>query len=392
MAEIAAAGIRGPKSPTTAIKYYSAYLSLYERNEIQEYTQIYFIGHQAQKNPATPDQSTCNYGYDDERGDYNIIVKDHLAYRYEIIDVLGRGSFGQVVKCFDHKTGMTVAIKLIRNKKRFHAQAQTEVKILKDLVEWDPQDQHHNVRMTDYFVFRNHLCIACECLSINLYEFIKNNNYRGVTLNLIKRFTIQLLQSLCLLFEHGVIHCDLKPENILLKHPTKSTLKVIDFGSSCFETDRVYTYIQSRFYRSPEVILGMSYNTAIDMWSLGCILAELYTGLPLFPGENEQEQLACIMEILGVPHRYLIEQSSRRKLFFDSNGNPRIIPSSRGKKRRPGTKTLSHALHCHDNQFLDFIERCLCWDPEKRMTPDEALCHEWIMSRHNSKQGHSPVW
>ena len=124
--------------------------------------------------------------------------------------------------------------------------------------------------MTDYFVFRNHLCIACECLSINLYEFIKNNNYRGVTLNLIKRyirvtftdidiwlwlcimnyvannvscnndnrFTIQLLQSLCLLYTHGVIHCDLKPENILLKHPTKSTLKVIDFGSSCFETDR----------------------------------------------------------------------------------------------------------------------------------------------------------
>ena len=72
----------------------------------------------------------------DERGDYNIIVKDHLAYRYEVIDVLGRGSFGQVVKCFDHKTGMTVAIKLIRNKKRFHAQAQTEVKILKDLVDW----------------------------------------------------------------------------------------------------------------------------------------------------------------------------------------------------------------------------------------------------------------
>lgn len=112
---------------------------------------------------------------------------------------------------------------------------------------------------------------------------------------------------------------------------------MIDFGSSCFENDRVYTYIQSRFYRSPEVILGkrflsgidwssslffslpnigMSYNMAIDMWSLGCILAELYTGLPLFPGENEQEQLACIMEILGVPSRYLIEQSARRKLFF----------------------------------------------------------------------------
>lgn len=78
----------------------------------------------------------------------------------------------------------------------------------------------------------------------------------------------------------------------------------------------MYTYIQSRFYRSPEVILGMSYNMAIDMWSLGCILAELYTGYPLFPGENEQEQLSCIMEIQGVPDRHLIEKSSRKKVFF----------------------------------------------------------------------------
>lgn len=83
-----------------------------------------------------------------------------------------------------------------------------------------------------------------------------------------------------------------------------------------FLCNTVYTYIQSRFYRSPEVIMGINYNTAIDMWSTGCILAELYTGYPLFPGENEQQQLACIMEILDVPDHYLIEKSSRRKLFF----------------------------------------------------------------------------
>lgn len=78
----------------------------------------------------------------------------------------------------------------------------------------------------------------------------------------------------------------------------------------------VYTYIQSRFYRAPEVIMGMSYGLPIDMWSLGCILAELYTGMPIFPGESEQEQLACIMEVLGAPDNYLVERSSRRKLFF----------------------------------------------------------------------------
>lgn len=83
----------------------------------------------------------------------------------------------------------------------------------------------------------------------------------------------------------------------------------------------VYTYIQSRFYRSPEVILGMNYHMAIDMWSLGCILAELYTGFPIFPGENEQEQLSCIMEVLGVPDKEFINRSSRRKLFFGTHSN-----------------------------------------------------------------------
>ena len=91
----------------------------------------------------------------------------------------------------------------------------------------------------------------------------------------------------------------------------------VTFASPAFPNNiLVYTYIQSRFYRSPEVILGMSYHMAIDMWSLGCIMAELYTGFPIFPGENEQEQLSCIMEILGVPDKEFINRSSRKRLFF----------------------------------------------------------------------------
>lgn len=81
----------------------------------------------------------------------------------------------------------------------------------------------------------------------------------------------------------------------------------------------VYTYIQSRFYRSPEVILGCNYSQAIDMWSLGCILAELYTGFPIFPGENEQEQLSCIMEVLGLPDKYIVDKSSRKNIFFGAS-------------------------------------------------------------------------
>ncbi|KAI7869583.1 kinase-like domain-containing protein [Spinellus fusiger] len=384
-------GTRAAMSPRTAMKYYVQHLSLYELQEMKQFPEVHFIGPHSQKFPANPDHPQLNYGYDDKEGDYNIVLQDHLAYRYEILEILGQGSFGRVVKCLDHKTGATLAIKIIRNKKRFHEQALTEVKILQQLVEWDPEDKHHNVRMTDYFYFRHHLCIACECLSINLYEFVKSNQYQGFSLSLIKRFTVQLLQSLSLMYKHRLVHCDLKPENILLKHPAKSTIKVIDFGSSCLDSEKVYTYIQSRFYRSPEVILGMTYTMAIDMWSLGCILAELYTGLPIFPGEDEQEQLACVMEVLGVPERYLINIGSRQQLFFDATGKPFIKPNSKGKKRRPGSKTLSHVLRCHDSVFLDFLGKCLLWDPEKRLKPDEALQHEWITqsAKHPSAK-HTP--
>lgn len=234
------------------------------------------------------------------------------------------------------------------------------------------------INFTQSFYFRGHLCISTELLSMNLYELIKAYEFKGFPLTLIRRFAKQILSSLVMLKGKRVIHCDLKPENILLAHPLHSEIKVIDFGSSCFENEKVYTYIQSRFYRSPEVILGMSYGMPIDMWSLGCILAELLTGYPIFPGENEQEQLACIMEIFGPPEKHLIEKSSRKKLFFDSLGKPRVTVSSKGRRRRPSSKTLQQALKCDDDAFLDFISRCLRWDPERRMRPEEAVQHEFV--------------
>ncbi|KAI9272139.1 kinase-like domain-containing protein [Helicostylum pulchrum] len=385
-------GGRSPKSVNTALKYYGQYLSDYEKQvEIHDYTSIYFVGPHAVKKHGNM-LDPLNFGFDDERGDYKIVMQDHLAYRYEILDVLGRGSFGQVVKCFDHKTSTMVALKLIRNKKRFHAQAITEVNILKKLTEWDPHDKYNVIQMTDHFYFRNHLCIGFECLSMNLYEFIKSNHFQGFSLSLIRKMSMQILESLLLLAHYNVIHCDLKPENIMLRHPAKSEIKVIDFGSSCFESERVYTYIQSRFYRSPEVILGLSYHKAIDMWSVGCIAAELYTGLPLFPGENEQEQLSCIMEVMGLPDRHLIERCSRKKLFFDSAGHPRIVANSKGKRRLPGTRSLFQALKCHDIVFIDFIERCLQWDPAKRLTPKEAIQHDFVTNiNRNSVTPPKPV-
>lgn len=140
---------------------------------------------------------------------------------------------------------------------------------------------------------RKHLCLVFELLSTNLYDVLKSTKFKGLSLPLIRKIGYQVLTSLYFLSPKGVdiIHSDLKPENILLRDPTKSGVKIIDFGSSCKRSSKIYSYIQSRFYRAPEVILEIGYSQPIDMWSLGCILVELHTGSPLFPGENELDQV-----------------------------------------------------------------------------------------------------
>ena len=116
-----------------------------------------------------------------------------------------------------------------------------------------------------------------------------------------------------------MIHCDLKPENILLRHPKRSAIKLIDFGSSCRDGQTVYSYIQSRFYRSPEVLLGCSYSTMIDMWSLGCILVEMHTGEPLFSGQDEGDQIVKIYELLGAPPAAMIQSGTKGLKHFKRN-------------------------------------------------------------------------
>lgn len=156
-----------------------------------------------------------------------------------------------------------------------------------------------------------------ELLSVNLYELIKQNQFRGLSTTLVRVFAQQLLNGLSLLNKARLIHCDLKPENILLKNLESPIIKIIDFGSACDERQTVYTYIQSRFYRSPEVLLGLPYSSAIDMWSLGCIVVELFLGLPLFPGSSEYNQVSRIVEMLGNPPNWMLEMGKQSGEFFE---------------------------------------------------------------------------
>ncbi|XP_070758951.1 dual specificity tyrosine-phosphorylation-regulated kinase 3 isoform X1 [Enoplosus armatus] len=387
----------GPLTPDQALRLYRSQLTTLEQTEIHSYPDIYFVGPNAKKRPAVAGGNN-NCGYDDEQGGYINVPHDHLAYRYEFLKIIGKGSFGQVAKVYDHKLQQHLALKMVRNEKRFHRQAQEEIRILEHLRKQDRNGTMNVVHMLENFTFRNHICMTFELLSMNLYELIKRNKFQGFSLPLVRKFAHSILQCLEALSRHRIIHCDLKPENILLKQQGRSGIKVIDFGSSCFEHQRVYTYIQSRFYRAPEVILGSRYGLAIDMWSFGCILAELLTGYPLFPGEDEGDQLACVMELLGMPPQKILEQAKRAKNFINSKGHPRYcgantLPtgatvltgsrSRRGKMRGPpGSKEWSAALKgCEDPTFTDFIKKCLDWDPSSRLTPSQALRHPWLYRR-----------
>jgi len=392
-------------TPDVAMKSFMHKLSTYEHQEIFTFPQIYFVGQNAKKKQSVPGGAQ-NCGFDDDQGSYLLVAHDHIQYRYEVIKIIGKGSFGQVIKAFDHKTQQHVALKIVRNEKRFHRQAQEEIRILEALKKQDKDNNMNLVHMLESFNFRNHVCMTFELLSMNLYELIKKNRFQGFSLQLVRKFAHSILQCLEVLSRNKIIHCDLKPENILLKQQGRSGIKVIDFGSSCYEHQRIYTYIQSRFYRAPEVILGAKYSTAIDMWSFGCILAELLTGYPLLPGEDETDQLATMIELLGMPPQRLIEQSKRARNFISSKGYPRYCTqtqmpdgtvilnggrSRRGKVRGPpATKEWSTALKgCDDSLFIDFLRRCLVWDPAERMTPAQALRHTWLRRRLPRSEGTS---
>jgi dual specificity tyrosine-phosphorylation-regulated kinase 1 len=286
------------------------------------------------------------------------------------------------------------------------------------------------VRLLTHFMYRNHQCLVFEMLSLNLYELLKNTQFGGVSLNLIRKFAKQVLKSLLFLAREDVdiIHCDLKPENILLRHPKKSGVKVIDFGSSCRSNRRMYSYIQSRFYRSPEVMLGLPYSVAIDMWSLGCILAEMHTGEPLFSGSDQFDQMQKIIKILGmIPENMLGKASNQIKTqFFEPVKTPSgkdewtvrqtkvatakdsaaaaaastteqqpkqpVVPSTdptaslmelirtgnRQKKKFPPSEAYNSERNYE--MFVDLVHKMLSYEPSERIKPFDALNHPFLVS------------
>jgi len=348
------------------------------------------------QSPPRPSPSS-GAGYDDEHYDYIVKSGELFNERYEVSTVIGKGSFGQVVKAYDNHRGESVAIKIIKSKKPFLQQAKTEIELLQFLNQKDPTDTACIVRLQEHFMFRGHQCLVFEMLSYNLYDLLRHTTFKGVSLNLIRKFGKQILKALCFLAlrDVSVIHCDLKPENILLRHPKRSAIKLIDFGSSCRDGQTVYSYIQSRFYRSPEVLLGCPYSTAIDMWSLGCILVEMHTGEPIFSGQDETDQIVKIYELLGPPPTHMIQQGTKGLKHFrrqEQGLGYTLRDPPRSLKVRsindvlgvetggPDGRRLNEPGHSVTDylKLKDLIMKMLAYDPAERITPFQAISHSFF--------------
>jgi len=320
----------------------------------------------------------------EETKDFPIRLNDCIAARYQVLDFLGSAAFSRAVQALDLKTGMLVCLKIIKNNKDYFDQSLDEIKLLEHVNAEDPQDEAGILRLYDYFYYKEHLFIVCELLRANLYEFQKYNKESGdepyFTLPRVQAIARQVLQSLKFLHNLGMIHSDLKPENILIKSYSRCEVKVIDLGSSCFTTDHLSNYVQSRSYRAPEVILGLPYDQRVDVWSLGCILAELVSGSVLFQNDSLATLLARLTGILGPIPKHMLHTGRYSHRFFTRTGHTYERSPTSGQYQiiQPKITSLSARVKTTDPGFLHFLRALLTVDPQKRPTAEQALGHPWL--------------
>ncbi|KAK4510244.1 p23 chaperone protein wos2 [Mucor velutinosus] len=375
--------------------------------------QIY-IPRRTLTNPREPSK---NSGYDNIHDDYILRVKGILgdAEKYEILDLMGQGTFGQVVMCKTLRTGELVAIKVIKNQFSYHAQGEKEVAILRQLKS-HPENRDRFLQLRHSFLFRGHLCAVFELLSISLHKVLSQRPGRpNLAIKDIQRISLNILETLALLKEMRIIHTDLKPDNILLKRfDDIHNVKLIDYGSAMMEYGELNYCIQTAFYRSPEVILQAGITCAIDMWSFGCFVAELYTGRPLFPSGNEATLLHMMTTSLQcLPPDDMLVMGNKSSNFFDiknaHNSQTRLKKLVNAPHDMPVSSTTlkdrimglisndedddddslidNHQEITDKENLYDFLKSILVFDPRIRFTPVKALQHPFI----TSAMGNMPV-
>ncbi|CAN0062292.1 unnamed protein product [Lampetra planeri] len=317
-----------------------------------------------------------NDSYDDDTNNYIPVRKEQLHYRYEVQKMIGKGGQGLVLQCLDHKTKMLVAVKMLSLpwSSSTAARQRTELEVAKELQGKASDERYGVIRVLDTFQFRGHNCLVVELLKKSLYDVMSKGSIGRIYVRRLREHTRTVLDFLLYAKGRGIVHADIKPDNILLTATGK--VRVTDFGCSFYLKHKTQNVSGTLPYMAPELLLGYDVTCAVDMWGLGCTLAEMATGKVLFDSPTYKEHLPCCIEILGMPPKKMVDDAPNRTLFFDSEG----LPNNLSKQRLPGSLPLHRALHGHHPQLVDFVSRCLQWDPNLRMTPEQALAHSWLQT------------
>ena len=363
---------KGPITPQQVVEKYPFLLTDREPLELSNYSEIYYIRNNPPHNKTQP-KTIPNF--------FHFIPNDHIAFRYQQQEVLGKGSFGTVIKCLDHKTGELVAIKLLRDRKKVHEEILFENKIISKLQEGDGTTNWNIIKYIESFQFRGFFCIVMELLWKDTYTVLQNRHYVGYSRPTIQMIAYETARALDFMHKHRIVHCDIKPENIMFITDRKKGIKIIDFGCSCFSGEIMFSYIQSRFYRAPEVVLGIDYDKEIDIWSLGCVLCELVTGKPLFDADSQLELLQMVTETIGEIPRKMLDRAPYAKKFYDIQGSTYNVKRSLKSTRIPGlpnSTSIEREVNVSDTVFIDLIRSCLKWEPSQRITAEGIMAHPWV--------------
>ncbi|EED22350.1 protein kinase (Lkh1), putative [Talaromyces stipitatus ATCC 10500] len=357
---------------------------------------------------------------DDDDGHYIVQPDTPLTDRYSIIRLLGQGTFGKVVEAYDKQRKMHCAVKIIRSVQKYRDASKIELRVLSTLASNDKTNRNKCIHLRDCFDFRNHICIVTDLLGQSVFDFLKSNSFVPFPSSQIQNFARQLFTSVAFLHDLNLIHTDLKPENILLvsnsyqtftynrtipssSHTTArnarhrrvlldSEIRLIDFGSATFDDEYHSSVVSTRHYRAPEIILNLGWSFPCDIWSIGCILVEFFTGDALFQTHDNLEHLAMMESVIGSRiDPKMVKQvvqgrgnsSNQAAKYFNRNklDYPNEETTRASRKYVKAMKQLHEFIpqnHAFNKQFLDLLQKIFVYDPKQRLTAKQALKHPWF--------------